>query len=388
MSLRGLIALGAAVVVLVLIAQLGQRDDAPGAGEQGMPFLPALEDALDDIERVTVLTAGEMPAATLERRADEWVVAEKSGYRADVGKLRAGLRALSEARILEPKTANPELHSRLGVENLADEMASGTGVAFTLTGGGSVPTVILGNTEGTKYRYVRRADEAQSYLIDRDPEMPRTASQWLDAAILDVRGDRVQQVTIKHPDETVTISKMTRADPNFAVANVPEGRELLYAGVANVVGNALRELKLEDVAAAAEPVADAEPVVVEFRTFDGLIVTARGTQDGDDSWLTFEAAYDAEQAAQFAAAPPKDEADDAAPAADNSEPAADDVADGAAGAERAAAQTAADVMAEVERINERTSGWRYRIASYQYDQLTRRMSDLLKPPPSDDDADE
>ena len=29
---------------------------------------------------------------------------------------------------------------------------------------------------------------------------------------------------------------------------------------------------------------------------------------------------------------------------------------------------------------ETTNGWRYRIASYQFDQLTRRMSDLLKAP--------
>lgn len=388
MSLRGLIALGAAVVVLVLLAQLGRRDDTPSVGGQGTAFLPALEAALDDVERVTVLTAGELPAATLERRADEWVVAEKDGYRADVGKLRAGLRALTEARILEPKTANPELHSRLGVEDLAGEMASGIAVSFTLTGDGSVPTVILGNTEGTKYRYARRADEPQSYLIDQDPELPRTASQWVDADILDVRGDRVQQVTITHPDETVSISKAARGEANFSVANVPEGRELLYAGVANVVGNALRELKLEDVAAAAEPAADAEPVVVEFRTFDGLLVTARGTQDGGDAWLTFEAAYDPEQAAQFAAASPEDETDAAEPAADGSEPAAGDAAADAAGAASAAAQAAADVTAEAERIHARTSGWRYRIASYQYDQLTRRMRDLLKPPPSDDDGEE
>ena len=58
---------------------------------------------------------------------------------------------------------------------------------------------------------------------------------------------------------------------NFDVADVPKGRELLYPGVANVIGNALRELNLEDVepAMASPP---AKPTVVEFRTFDGLVV--------------------------------------------------------------------------------------------------------------------
>ena len=236
-----------------------------------------------------------------------------------------------------------------------------------------MPTIILGNTEGGDYRYARRADEPQSFLIDKDPDLPRNPSQWVDAAIVDVRGTRVQQVTITHPDETVVISKSTPDAANFEVADVPEGRELQYAGVANVVGNALRELKLEDVAradAAAEPAEDA--VVVEFRTFDGLVVVARGTEEDDEAWLTFTTSFDPELAARFADVTAGDEpaaGGDAAPPGDG-----DDAAD------------ATDPAGEAEMINARTAGWRYRIASYQYDQLTRRMSDLLQPPPAEDAA--
>lgn len=367
MSRRALIALLVAVVVLGAAAVIGNREPAPTGSRQGAAFVPELAAALNDIERVTLTTSDAAPAVTLERRADEWTVAEKDGYRADIGKLRAALRALADARVLEPKTANPELHARLGVEDVTGESAAGVAISFS-AGARVLPTVILGNTEGADYRYARRADEPQSFLIDQDPDLPRNASQWVDAEILDVRGTRVQQVTITHPDETVVIAKSTPDAANFDVADVPEGRELLYAGVANVVGNALRELKLEDVARAdpaAEPAAGA--VAVEFRTFDGLVVTARGTEEGDDAWLTFSASFDPEQAARFADAPAAD-----APAADApsaSEQSADD----------------ADPAAEAAAINARTAGWRYKIASYQYDQLTRRMSDLLKPPPAEND---
>jgi hypothetical protein len=371
MSRRALILLAAAVVVLTLLAQLGSRDTGPADSEQGAAFVPELEEALNEVERVTLLIAGETPAATLERRADEWVVIEKDGYRADVGKLRTGLRALAEARILEPKTANPTLHSRLGVEDLSDEMAAGLAVSFTASGR-TLPTVILGNAEGSSYRYARRAGEPQSFLIDQDPDLPRNPSQWVDPEIVDLRGTRVQQVTITHPDETVTISKATPDAANFAVADVPEGRELLYAGVANVVGNALRELKLEDVARAdPSAAAESDAVVVEFRTFDGLVLVARGMADGEQSWLTFAASYDPEQAARFA------DAAEAVPATD--EPDADAATDAAA-----APDAAGDVTAEAAAINARTQGWRYQIASYQYDQLTRRMSDLLQPPSADE----
>src|SRR5262249_36367747 len=157
-------------------------------------------------------------------------------------KLRQNLRALAEAKILETKTANPAFYDKLGVLDVADPKA--TGLAITVSASGKdLGTLILGDAKGTKQRYARRASEAQSYLLDRDPTLPKTAAQWLDAGILDVRGNRVRQVTIKHPDgEVVAISKPNADAMNFDVAGVPKGRELLYPGVANVIGNALREL--------------------------------------------------------------------------------------------------------------------------------------------------
>ena len=70
------------------------------------------------------------------------------------------------------------------------------------------------------------------------------------------------------------------------------GRELSYPGVANVIGNALRELNLEDVEpAAAAPVEQA--TIVEYRTFDGLVVRITGVERNDESWISLEASADA-----------------------------------------------------------------------------------------------
>jgi hypothetical protein len=104
--------------------------------------------------------------------------------------------------------------------------------------------------------------------------------------------------------------------------------------------------------------APAEPAtIVEYRTFDGLVVRVTGIERNDQSWITLEASVDAAQAA--AAAPPA-----AAPATDAATPAA----------------PAADPNAEAARINAKVGGGRYQIAGFQYDQMTRRMADLLKAP--------
>jgi hypothetical protein len=350
MSRRGLIVLGVALVVLGVLAFLGQRAHTP-ALTAGGAILPGLTSALNDVERVTVVKAGGETVATIEKHADGWTVVEKGGYAADVAKLRQNLRGLAEAKILETKTSNPAFYDKLGVQDVADAKATGLAVSIAASGK-DFGTLILGDAKGTKQRYARRANEPQSYLLDRDPSFPKSAAQWLDGLIVDVRGNRIRQVTIKHADgEVVTINKPSAEATNFDVAGVPKGRELLYPGVANVIGNSLRELNLEDVARADDTTPE-RPVQVEFRTFDGLVVRATGGKRGDDAWLTFTASVDAEQAAQAAAKPATQPEGGAAPS---------------------------DSTAEAQRINARVSGWRYKLATFQYDQMTRRMTDLLKP---------
>jgi hypothetical protein len=359
MSARTIAILAGALAVLLALVFLGQRSDTGPAGA-GAAFLPDLDAALGDIERVTVVKAGNETVATLERRPDNWVVADKHGYVADAAKLRQALTALSEARVLEQKTANPDLYGRLGVEDVTGATAAGISVALAAPGR-ELPAVILGNAEGARYRYARRAGEAQSYLIDRNPDVPRAAAQWVDAGIVDIRSDRVREVTITHADgEVVRISKASAELANFDVADVPEGRELSYPGVANVIGNALRELKLEDVEPAAAT-APEQPTVVEYRTFDGLVIRVTGFERDDASWIALEASADAAAAAPEAAAP------------------VEGAEGGAASAEAAAA---ADPSAEAARINAKVGGWRYKIAGFQYDQMTRRMAELLKAPPA------
>ena len=378
MSRNALIALAVVLVVLGALAFFGQRGQSP-TPTAGVSFVPGLQAALNDVTEIKITKAGGETVATIEKHADGWNVAEKGGYAADVTKLRQNLRALAEAKILETKTANPSFYDKLGVQDIASDKATGLAVAISVPGK-DFGTLILGDAKGSKQRYARRANEAQSYLIDRDPSFPKAAAQWLDPVILDVRGNRVREVTIKHPDgEVVTISKLNPDEMNFDVALVPRGRELLYPGVANVIGNSLRELNLEDVEKADGTTPD-KAVQVEFKTFDGLVVHAVGAKRGDDAWVSFSASVDAEQVAQNqakAAKPPA--AGDADAAKADAAKAGDNAAAADAGAAKPADAAPADPTAEAQRINAHVMAWRYKLATFQYDQMTRRMADLLKP---------
>ena len=368
MTQRSIIVLAAVLAALVLIILVGQRSAQPPGAELG-PLVPGLQERLDAITAVTITGAGGAVVATLQRDDSGWTVAQRDGFPADVSRLRNALTDLAEAQRIERKTANPQFYERLGVRPIEDAEANGTLVS--IAGLDEPIAIIIGDAAGTDYRYVRLQDDAVSWLIDRDPDVPDNTGEWLAAELLDIAGDRVQSVTVNHPDgEVVQVSRSSRDQTNLAVADIPAGRELLYDSVANVMGDVLEKLTLEDVElAGAEP--DATPIRSVFKTFDGLVITANGFERDDSAWVSFSAAFDAEQAAAFAPA----EADMAGAEDESGAVAAPDA--GSDGSE-------ADVAGEAARLNERLAGWRYKITQFKFDQMTRNMDDLLQTPPAED----
>ena len=385
MTYRTVTVLAAALVVLGALALIAQYDPQPPSPGGGL-LLSGLADDLDEITQVSVVGAGSEPVATLLRGEDgNWSVAEKDGYPADVEKIRHTLISLAESRIVEPKTANSDFYDRLGVEDIASDDAGGLSV--TLTGTDSPVDIIVGDSEGASQRYVRVAEQAQSFLIDRDPEVGNETTDWLATEILAIPGPRMARVTVTHPDgEVVSVSKADPDQSNFDVEAIPEGRELQYASIANVMGTVLASLRLQDV----EPLTDTDvPVTVtEWATFDGLAITAESFERDDEPWVAFRAEY-----RPPAETPDEDSESDAdADSESDSEseseqdPATDDAS--GEGDEAAGENDGVDVAAEAAELDQRLAGWRYRIASYQFDQMTRRMDDLLRDLPEEPDADD
>lgn len=334
MSARPLLILGVVALILGAIVMVSNRPAVQPAANTSELFAPQLAERLDEVMTVRVVGAGDTTIASLTRTANDWVVAERDSYRANTNTIRSALTLLSRATVIEAKTSNPAEFARLGVEDVASEDAGGTALEF-LPADLALPAVILGDSTGSSYRYARLSNSSQSWLINADPQVPADITQWLDTEILAIDGSRIERIEIEHGDgETLDIYKSDVNQTNYSVADVPEDRSLQYPGVANVIGNVLRALNLEDVAAAS---ADAAPeVTTTFTTFDGLVITARGHTIDGAGWLEVTADIDT----QFSN--PGDA-----------------------------------ITAEAQTINERLAGWRYRVPDYQYGQITRRMADLL-----------
>ena len=385
--------LAIATVTLLIVMIAVDRTDKSDTVSGGEYLIPGLKERINEIDAIAVTGSGDTESVSIARVGDGWHVKEKDGFAADVGKLREVLLALADARKLEQKTANPELYAQLGVEGPEAGPDARKGVLIELSGDDLRYAVIIGNVAQSKNRYARMADDNQSWLIDKNPELPSNAAGWLASDLLDIDAARIRLVSIQHDDgETLLLEKASAEDTSYSVLDIPEGRELSYATVANGIAGVLADLKLDDVRRvnAGELVdrklgdirrSDAGELksTSVFTTFDGLEVSVRRYQDGDDAWITLSANF----VPPVPAETPSEE-----PAAD--EPVSEDVAVDQATEESSAdssddltnestaAQRGETVEEEAANINARHTGWQYQVPEYKGHLLARRWNDILK----------
>ena len=216
-----------------------------------------------------------------------------------------------------------------------------------------------------------RTGEDISYLIGTNITVPKDTRDWLERSIIDIPASGIQSIAIHHPDgATLSISKDSREQTNFTVADIPEGRELSGPAAANALAGSLTSMTLDDVLPTSEmdPTAH-QGVTSEYRSFDGLTVTAKSFTAEDKRYVHFDVGFDEEQAQRFAKAEKAatDEAKTGEKAAEKPEEAASET------------DPTISAKAKAATLEARLNPWVYMISSYKQDTMTKRMGDLLKP---------
>lgn len=408
-SLLLVLTLAVALLVLLMPGRTGKESEF-----EPSRLLPALQEQVNDLDWLQFNGAGGATVATLQRSGDAWRVAEASNYPADWERLRTLLADLARAEIVEAKTANPDYYDRLGVEDIEQSDAGGMQIAFPE--GSGLPAVIVGNrAQGRDGQYVRLQGVAESALIDRELDLPGTAEDWLDKDIVDIPDSEVVEVEIVHPDgERIVAKKASADDPDYALQDIPEGREVRSAWTVNSLAGSLAALQL-DAVAADEGLDWSDATRFAVVTADGLRVDvelvsrASGSDAGAEAGESEEAAMDVEPehwirlqaglyqtAVDSAVEAPEPATDGEAPAATgegqaDTDPAAEASADAESGEAAPAADQpeaespADDAETRARAINQRVGGWAYRIPQYKFDAMNKRMEDLLQAPDDGED---
>ncbi len=333
-SLTLLLILTGAAVWGVLVLQREQPPPAQIMSQQ--PLFPELQDQLNLVSGMRIVGTGSGLIADLKNTDSGWVVANRHDYPADLERIREPLIKFAAAQIIELKTANTALYDRIGVQNID----AGGGLLVEIDTPRQTYGLIIGDPSSLGGQtHVRQPESVQSLLVSGDLRMPTETRQWLRQPIVDFPTERFRRIVIRHADgEILTLDRPEPEAINLQLDALPAGRALQYASVANPIGNVLSGLRLEDVLPIARLLAEspASLVETEFLGFDGLRITARIINSGEQRYLTLRAAAD-----------PGTEA--------------------------------GNIEAEAAALDQQLADWAFIVTPYAFDNLSQRLDDLLEP---------
>ena len=367
MRIRTLLILIVLTVVVAVAAVMMRRDgsDVAGAGE---PFFPALLDNINNITAVAGIGAGE--TFTLVRDGDRWVVSEKHDFPADQDKARQLILGAARLIRIEPKTSNPDLYAKIGLDDFRAEDGNAVQYSFRSANGETLAEIIIGNSRlgradpQTNEYFVREPDMAQVWLVQGKLPDNIGVIEWLDSSVLTIERDRVRQVTVWHPDgEVVTVSKKDPSQQTFDLHDLPEGAELDSEWKVNDLGRSLASLDMADVVPASQANVSDDGLKIEMTTFDGLRVVLRSTEVEDRTLARLHASFDDSLVAtEFIP-----------------------------GGEKAEGESefllGADIVQkEVERLNALWQKWIYVVPDYRANYMSVKKEDLIKAPDKKKDS--
>jgi hypothetical protein len=310
---------------------------------------------LNSVTSLSVLKGSGTPTVTVHKQGDEWTVAERANYPADVSKLRKLLLSLGDAKIVEQKTSDPANYSIIGVEDPTKPGATGAQIELITKAGKQ--DVIVGKP-AEQGSFVRRVGEKSSYIVEPAISFEAEPRYWIDTRLLDLSADKIQSIEFKpETGPGYTLRRVTEPAPapatpatpaktappaakpasatkpkpaapaasKFILDGVPKGRQALDSSALEPSPTTFSNLADDDVAKVSD-VDFSKPSTVILTLTDGSVITLTGAAVGDKRWIQIAAPKDAS-------------------------------------------------------LSGKTSGRAFEIANYRYDQIFKPLEQLLVPKP-------
>jgi len=349
-----------AVLAMGIFAYYFKANSNSNAVDANSSLIPGLEENLKTVTKFVVTKAGNVPVSEVSKSDKGWVVDNRDGYTANIAAVRGLFENLSEAKLVEAKTSNPDNYAKLGVEDIDSKQSQG--VQFTLEGLQDDVNIIFGKdgSSGKNTQFVRRVGEPQSWLVNKKLNIKRSVTDWLKKDLIDIPPERIKSMQIIHSDgEVINIANDGEEAYKFTLdATPPEGMKVSESEVYQLA-NALSYLQLRDVAAFSNINADSiEPVTTVFKTFDGLTVTSKSYATEFDTHFTIDVAFSA---------------DDIDKEVDSSESQTESTSDAAMKSDPKAAEELANTA------KTKLAGWAYVFPSITQSALTKKLADFFVP---------
>ncbi|MBR0656211.1 DUF4340 domain-containing protein [Plastoroseomonas arctica] len=298
MNQRTLLMLGGAAILTIAAALILKPNNTtpPPAGSAELAF-PNLAQRLQGAARIEVTRNAD--GVVVQRMGETWVLPERGNYPARPDRVRELLTGLTELRLTEPRTANPELLDRLGVNDPTQPGSTAALVRVLNAQGAPIAQLVVGRrrvrTQGNvpEAAFIRRAGENQAWLAEGRLPIDGDAGLWLDRGIAAIPRDRVLRVAIRRTDAPVLeLARAGEVDAPLRVTNPAETPPLDETSL-DEIGRAFESLTFVEVT--ADTVAHGTDIgEARFTLTDNLTLVARISRDGEAIWARFAAEGDDE----------------------------------------------------------------------------------------------
>jgi hypothetical protein len=302
---------------------------------------PELTNKMNDVAELRVENSDER--YTIKRVKDQWFVVERNNYPAKFSKIREMIAGVSNLVIVDAKTKNPDLYSRIAVRDTKGKDFDSKYLGLKDASGKIIAEILVGNRkfnmgggEDDEGIYFRRPTEEQAWLARGKLEVSRDILDWLDQTLVDVKVDRVRSVHTKSPDgQEIIISRNAASTKGFTLENLSDGAKLKNNADTTLIdlASALKEMELRDIARESEKIFSADKTfTATYQTFKGLTVNLKMFTTDKDTWAEVTAGADPKMA---------------------------------------------DAVKEAAAINKRSEGWVFKLWDYKVKPLKVQMKDLL-----------
>ena len=366
MRSKTLITLAVATVVIVLAAIVVRQQTTIAVPQQGGGLFPKLLTRINDVTEIKGTSAE--GSYTLQLRDGRWVVKERDAYPADANKVRELLFGVAQLQRIEPKTSNPDLYGKIGVQDVGAKGAESLQIKLSDAKGDTLAELIVGKHELSKADlsqreyFVRLPSDPQSWLVEGKFPEDKPTSNWLQKDILGLDAGRIREVRVTHADgQHLTVRRKDPSAKDYELVGLPKGAKIESPYAINSIASTFTDLALDDVRpATAVNFGNKRAISAELSTFDGLRINMQAIKDGNNDLARFTASYDPSLVAK--ADSPKQEAS----AATATQKAKDPL------------KQADDVKKEVEELNARWHDWAYVVPGYRVDTIAKKKSELIK----------
>jgi hypothetical protein len=337
---RTLAILGGAALMSVVLAFWALHEQAAQVAPkyESHEFFPGLASRIREAARIHIVSKKNGVVDIVFKPIKGWVMPRKSDYPASFEEVNRTLVGLAAMETIEPKTARPDWFHFVAL----DAPPQGDGVAITVSDdrGRVLANLIAGKGEdigdatGATGLFVRRPNDDQSWLVRAEFTPHSDPADWIDKNVIDIDRARIQSTIVAQPDgKSYQVKRDKPSDPDFVLAAMPAGRELVSPAAPDNVAAALTNLSFDDVVPSREiDFSSATRLVTE--TFDGLSITADVVRLGPAYWAEFGAT---------------------------------------------SLNASLDTGKEARTINARVSGWAYKLPDFKGAQFTTSLESLLKP---------